>query len=121
MRVPKTPPDDLPVSDDGFRFPLGDVPSPEGWSLLGACRPGNRTGASLILHVGRYFPDDVTPEPRVLARCATCVVREPCLEYAMRYGLKGIWGGFTEAERRTLKNRRTRARRALQRLLKGAA
>ncbi len=40
-------------------------------------------------------------EERAKAICATCPVREPCLGYALRIREPhGIWGGFSEAERR---------------------
>lgn len=39
--------------------------------------------------------------------CGTCPVRRECLTYALAYvgtsPLKGIWGGTTESERRTLR------------------
>ena len=35
--------------------------------------------------------------------CAACPVREPCLEYAITAREKqGVWGGYTEKERRRL-------------------
>ncbi len=44
-------------------------------------------------------------EARAKAVCATCSVRQPCLDYALandeRYG---IWGGMTDVERRNLRN-----------------
>jgi len=42
-------------------------------------------------------------ESRAKAICATCPVREPCLEYAIRIREPhGIWGGLSESERRPL-------------------
>mgnify|MGYP001548914934 FL=1 len=44
--------------------------------------------------------------------CTTCVVREPCLEFALASNQDaGVWGGLTEDERRTLKRARQRRRR----------
>lgn len=44
--------------------------------------------------------------------CAGCVVREPCLEFALASNQDaGVWGGLTEDERRTLKRARQRRRR----------
>ena len=44
--------------------------------------------------------------------CATCMVREPCLEFALASNQDaGVWGGLTEDERRTLKRARQRRRR----------
>ena len=42
-------------------------------------------------------------EARAKAICATCPVRKPCLEYALRIREPhGIWGGLTESERRLM-------------------
>jgi WhiB family redox-sensing transcriptional regulator len=44
--------------------------------------------------------------------CTACVVREPCLEFALASNQDaGVWGGLTEDERRTLKRARQRRRR----------
>ena len=46
-------------------------------------------------------------ESRAKAICATCVVRKPCLEYALRIREPhGIWGGMNEVERKQALNRR---------------
>lgn len=50
----------------------------------------------------RWFPgqgDDLRPAREV---CATCPVREPCLE-AARTERNGIWGGLSERERKRLR------------------
>lgn len=50
---------------------------------------------------------------RAKAVCARCPVTEMCLQYAMDTGQdSGVWGGLSEDERRTLKRRAARARRA---------
>src|SRR5262249_3382053 len=42
--------------------------------------------------------------------CATCPVREPCLEYALTVREKhGVWGGRTERERRRLIRQRRKS------------
>jgi WhiB family redox-sensing transcriptional regulator len=39
--------------------------------------------------------------------CARCLVREPCLTWAITANIQdGVWGGFTETERRTIQRRR---------------
>lgn len=44
--------------------------------------------------------------------CGSCLVREPCLEFALASNQDaGVWGGLTEDERRTLKRARQRRRR----------
>ena len=46
-------------------------------------------------------------EARAKAICATCPVRKPCLEYAIRIREPhGIWGGLNELERKQLMSRR---------------
>ena len=43
---------------------------------------------------------------RAKAICATCPVRGPCLDYALRIREQhGIWGGLNEVERRALLER----------------
>jgi WhiB family redox-sensing transcriptional regulator len=54
-----------------------------------------------------FFPP---PKVRILdttrRNCAGCEVRLDCLAYALNYCEDdGIWGGLSEAERRTLKRR----------------
>ena len=47
------------------------------------------------------------------AVCGRCKVVETCLEWAMQAGQDfGVWGGLSEDERRALKRRNARARRA---------
>jgi WhiB family transcriptional regulator, redox-sensing transcriptional regulator len=42
--------------------------------------------------------------------CSQCVVREPCLEFALTTNQEyGVWGGFSEEERRVLRRRRRQA------------
>jgi WhiB family redox-sensing transcriptional regulator len=46
-------------------------------------------------------------EARAKAICATCPVRKPCLDYAIRIREPhGIWGGLNELERKQLLSRR---------------
>lgn len=45
--------------------------------------------------------------------CARCDVVETCLNWAIESGQdSGVWGGMSEDERRALKRRKARARRA---------
>ena len=47
------------------------------------------------------------------AVCGRCKVVETCLEWAMESGQDfGVWGGLSEDERRSLKRRSARGRRA---------
>lgn len=73
------------------------------WRELSACRG---------LDTGVFFP--VTDEEAGPAKeiCATCPVREECLEFALLTRQEdGVWGGLTETERRRLRRRRREAAR----------
>jgi WhiB family redox-sensing transcriptional regulator len=70
---------------------------------------------------GVFFPDvrrgpgrrsrDRMEAPAKLV-CEACPVKDPCLEYALRYALNdGVYGGMGEVERRQ-ERRRRRALRA---------
>ena len=74
----------------------------DAWQLKAACR-----GPQAAL----FFPpshferkdDKEDRERQAKAICATCSVRQPCLEYAVRIREPhGIWGGLNEAERRPM-------------------
>jgi WhiB family redox-sensing transcriptional regulator len=46
--------------------------------------------------------------------CRRCTVAETCLRWALETGQDaGVWGGLSEDERRALKRRNARARRAV--------
>lgn len=45
--------------------------------------------------------------------CRTCTVMDTCLQWAIETGQdSGVWGGMSEDERRAMKRRAARARRA---------
>jgi WhiB family transcriptional regulator, redox-sensing transcriptional regulator len=56
----------------------------------------------------RFFPSDGVGVEAARQICATCPVKAPCLEYALRNRIDhGVWGGASERERRrTLAQRR---------------
>lgn len=59
---------------------------------------------------GTFFPSDGVGVEVARQICATCTVKEPCLEYALRNGIEhGVWGGCSERERRRIKKRRRQA------------
>jgi len=67
------------------------------WQAFAACR-------SADVDLDAFFPGrgDRTDEARAI--CATCTVRDECLEYAMENGIQhGIWGGKSERERRKMR------------------
>ena len=65
-----------------------------------------------------FFPDGNTGSAlrqieEAKAVCLRCQVSEICLRWALDSGQDaGVWGGMSEDERRALKSRRARVRRA---------
>jgi Transcription factor WhiB len=59
-----------------------------------------------------FFPgrgESAEPARRI---CASCPVRQPCLDYAISHAIShGIWGGLTERDRRALRARHVSAAR----------
>ena len=54
-----------------------------------------------------FFPSDGTGVDIARQLCATCPVKEPCLEYALRNRIDhGVWGGTSERERRRILRQR---------------
>ena len=52
----------------------------------------------------KYTDERNAREGKAKAICGACAVRAECLEYALKTDQEhGIWGGLTEAERRTLR------------------
>ena len=63
-----------------------------------------------------FFPERGASTKEAKAVCRGCEVRAECLEYALTPGEKfGIWGGWSERERRRVRRQRAleRQRRAL--------
>jgi len=85
------------------RTPALPAPAPVGWRERAACR-----GADLAV----FFPgrgESAEPARRI---CASCPVRQPCLDYAISHAItSGIWGGLTERDRRALRARHVSAAR----------
>lgn len=61
-----------------------------------------------------FYPDAQTSkrvgavalQRQAIAICETCEVKNPCLEYALRFEASGVWGGTTEVEREFLRIKR---------------
>jgi WhiB family transcriptional regulator, redox-sensing transcriptional regulator len=88
---------------------MRDYANPEGWAAGGACR---RADPELFFPVGPGGPSarQTTQAKQV---CAICPVRQPCLEFAVETGQDfGVWGGATADERRAMRRRELRRRRA---------
>lgn len=75
----------------------------ESWRAGAACRG---------VDPNVFFPLSEEEAGPAKAICATCPVRDQCLDYALdtRQG-DGVWGGLTEVERRRLRRRRQDQRR----------
>jgi WhiB family redox-sensing transcriptional regulator len=74
----------------------------DAWQVKAACRGPQATV---------FFPpstferkdEKLERERRAKAICATCAVRQPCLDYALRIREPhGIWGGLSESERKRM-------------------
>ena len=60
-----------------------------------------------------FFPSDGVGVEAARRICATCPVKQPCLEYALRNRIDhGVWGGTSERERRRILRQRRLARSA---------
>jgi WhiB family transcriptional regulator, redox-sensing transcriptional regulator len=72
----------------------------EEWQDKAACRGPQATVFFPPSHFERKDEKEVR-ETRAKAICATCSVRKPCLEFAIRIREPhGIWGGLNEVERK---------------------
>ena len=78
----------------------------DAWQVKAACR-----GPQALV----FFPpstferkdEKVDRERRAKAICATCAVKQPCLDYALRIREPhGIWGGLSESERKRVLEKR---------------
>lgn len=51
-----------------------------------------------------FFPEKGGSADEAKAVCASCAIREPCLEYAIANNeVFGIWGGHTQRERQRIR------------------
>ena len=74
------------------------------WMAKGNCRKESPSA---------FFPSDGVGVELARKICATCPVKEPCLEYALANGIDhGVWGGASERERRRIARRRRLERAA---------
>ena len=68
------------------------------WMARGKCR---ETSPST------FFPSDGVGVDMARQICASCPVKAPCLEYALRNRIDhGVWGGTSERERRRIARQR---------------
>ena len=76
------------------------------WQLKAACRGPQ---SAIFFPPSHFERKDEKEEREAQAKsiCATCPVRRPCLDYALRIREPhGIWGGLNELERKQLIARR---------------
>ncbi len=97
-----------------------DVDSPGRHDVPSAEEPIDYGGTSWIASAycsdkptNLFFPSDGVGVEIARKVCADCVVKMPCLEYALRERIDhGVWGGTSERERkRILKRRQQEAQR----------
>jgi WhiB family transcriptional regulator, redox-sensing transcriptional regulator len=75
------------------------------WQAKAACRGPQSSVFFPPSHFERKDEKEAR-EARAKAICATCPVRRPCLDYALRIREPhGIWGGLNEVERKQLLTR----------------
>lgn len=73
-----------------------------GWMRYGACNTGSLT----VEEKRQFFADTERgvgarrDELEAKKRCWTCPVSPECLAFAVEAGMRGIWGGLNQAERR---------------------
>ncbi|GAA4704309.1 hypothetical protein GCM10025781_24080 [Kocuria gwangalliensis] len=87
----------------------GASPQIMDWRSRAACLEKD---PELFFPVGNTGPALLQIE-EAKAVCRTCEVMDTCLQWALESGQDaGVWGGMSEDERRALKRRAARARRA---------
>lgn len=104
------------------RYLSGKVGAPLGHILSdteqGAAMDWRDKAACLTVDPELFFPvgntgPAVDQIDRAKSVCSHCPVTEYCLQYALDTNQdSGVWGGLSEDERRALKRRAARARRA---------
>lgn len=78
-----------------------DLWSREPWMANGKCLGLGTKMADI------FYPAAGENTKQAKRMCAVCPVRTECLDYALEHGeVFGIWGGYTEADRRRLKRQR---------------
>ena len=74
----------------------------DAWQVKAACR-GPQAAVFFPPTSFERKDEKLDRERRAKAICATCAVRRPCLDYAVRIREPhGIWGGLSEGERKRL-------------------
>lgn len=71
-----------------------------------AFRSLRRLGNCVGLDPDLFHPERGHSAAEAKAVCAGCVIREECLDWALRHERLGIWGGTGERERRGIRRER---------------
>jgi WhiB family transcriptional regulator, redox-sensing transcriptional regulator len=80
-----------------------DVDEDTAWKASGAC---------VGMDIDIFFPGLGSSNKQAKEVCATCDVRQECLDYAMLHEeVDGVWGGVSAEERRRLLRSYRRAQR----------
>lgn len=78
----------------------------QAWQSRAACKGPQAAVFFPPAHSERK-EEKLAREQRAKSICATCVVQRDCLDYAIRIREPhGIWGGYNEAERKQILERR---------------
>jgi WhiB family transcriptional regulator, redox-sensing transcriptional regulator len=86
---------------------LSQAPTLSDWRARSACLDAD---PELFFPVGSTGPAERQVDEAKLV-CATCEVRDACLEWALAAKQEhGVWGGLSEDERRSLRRRKSRQR-----------
>ena len=77
----------------------------DAWQVKAACR-GPQAAVFFPPTSFERKDEKLDRERRAKAICATCAVKRPCLDYAVKIREPhGIWGGLSEGERKRLLDR----------------
>jgi len=97
-RTPLTTNQNTTTNDAFTVTPIRSVSRSTEWMADGECR--NHAPET-------FFPSDGVGVDRARKICATCSVKDHCLEYALAEEIEhGVWGGCSERERRRILKRR---------------
>ena len=93
----------VPLGIDTGLFPLE---SELAWQREAECRGLGATESRAL-----FFPTRGESVDEARAICERCPVVDECLDFALKNGCVGVWGGTTERQRRRLRrNRRISAK-----------
>lgn len=85
----------VPIQEGSIIGTLDAIANREPWQAEALCAKSDPE---------EWFPDRGQFADEAKKICRRCPVRQECLDYALRNKERfGVWGGFTELERRRLK------------------